>query len=70
MQIVDLVQRDPRLVQHEPAAFELFSRDGAVNGLIRELNELPFAAADRRQAPTGLFGSGADITAQVLVLVR
>jgi hypothetical protein len=70
MQIVDEVQRDPKSVRHEPAAYELFSRDGAVDKLIRELNQLPFVATDRNRAPTGFFGSGPDFTAQVLVLVR
>ena len=70
MQLVDSVRPDPTTVVHEAAAYELFSQSGAVDQLISELDELPFPAATRSGVATSLLGSGPDVQAQVLVLVR
>lgn len=70
MQLVDSVRPDPTTVVHEAAAYELFSQSGAVDQLVSELDELPFPAANRSGAATSLLGSGPDVQAQVLVLVR
>jgi hypothetical protein len=67
-QVVNVVQ--PEAIRHEQAVYELFSRNGVIDQLATALSQVDYPDFDRSQAPVNLIGSGADIQARVLVLVR
>ncbi len=67
-QVVDVVQ--PEAIRHEQAVYELFSRNDVIDQLAFALSQADYPDFDRSRAPVNLIGSGADIQARVLVLVR
>lgn len=69
LNVVDAISVNPVAIQHEGAAYELFSPSGAMDYLVHELSQLQYTDVDRTRTGNAV-GSGPDVPSDILLLIR